>query len=217
MTLQGGGVARPRARGQRSRAEGGARKTPPAPAPPCGPPGLPQELTAKAGGRRRPLTAGGSPAGGNGCRPPLPGAPGPRHRPSSVLPQPPRPSAGLAVGRSSSASPVVTLRTRQRSPLREPALRAAQGRGAERPRAAVGAGRARRLWPLSGRTPRAADPSEQPWGSRLGIFKSGGAFPPGQPLPPPPAPASQRRARHFSNPFPAANQDPAAHSSPDRF
>lgn len=39
----------------------------------------------------------------------------------------------------------------------------------------------------------------------------------GQPLPPFTALASQRRARHFSNPFPAANQHRAVHSSPDRF
>lgn len=38
-----------------------------------------------------------------------------------------------------------------------------------------------------------------------------------QPLPPFTAPASQSQARHFSNPFPAANQDRAVHSSPDRF
>lgn len=66
----------------------------------------------------------------------------------------------------------------------------------------------------------AASLGQRPSGSRLGIFKSGGAFPFRPTAPPPPpftALASQRQARHFSNPLPAANQDLAGHSSPDRF
>ncbi|CAI9158706.1 unnamed protein product [Rangifer tarandus platyrhynchus] len=70
---------------------------------------------------------------------------------------------------------------------------------------------------ISAGKPSTVDPEDLPCGSRLGIFKSGWVYPAGQPRPAPPASASQRQARHFSNPLLAANQDRVAHSSPDRF